>query len=349
MGNRAPIELRGLTLAEVEALVKELGLPRFRAQQIFSWVHEHGAISSASMTNLPKEIRSLLAEKTTLVPLELVGELSAEDGTRKLQLRCPDGSVIETVLIPEEDKLTQCLSTQVGCGLGCRFCATATMGFIRNLIVGEIADQVYRARLLLPPGQRISNLVLMGMGEPMNNLDHVLSAIEILCSGMGVNFSTRRVTISTAGVVPGIVELGRRAPQVGLAVSLNATTDEIRNQLMPVNHRWPLRVLMETLRHYPLPRRRRITFEYVLLAGLNDTPADAKRLPRLLQGIRAKMNLIRCNPGCSVESYLPPDEETVESFAEQLRDKGLPTYIRRSRGSEIAAACGQLVAPREKR
>ncbi len=345
------IELRALTLPELEILVRDLGQPAFRARQIFAWVHAHGATSTAAMTNLSKELRAQLAEACSLAPLELDAEVASEDGTRKLRLRCADGAAIETVLIPEEGKLTQCLSSQVGCGLGCRFCATATMGLLRHLRPGEIVDQVYRAQALLSgtPRARISNLVFMGMGEPMNNLDAVLQAVEILCSEVGADFSPRRITVSTAGVVPGIEELGRRARQLGLAVSLNATTDEVRSALMPVNRRWPLPVLLEALRRYPLPRRRRITFEYVLIRGVNDSPADAKRLPRLLDRLPCKVNLIPYNPGREDTDFCAPAPESVERFAEQLRSKGLPTYLRRSRGSDIAAACGQLVASARKR
>lgn len=341
--NLTSVEIRGLTLAEVEVLVKGFGVPLFRARQIFSWVHARGVTSTEEMTDLPKELRHRLAEQLILAPLQLDQEITAEDGTRKLRLRCADNAAIETVLIPDEGKLTQCLSSQVGCALGCRICATASMGFKRHLKAAEIVDQVYRARALIGDRQKISNLVFMGMGEPMNNLDNVLTAIDILCSGFGADFSSRRITVSTAGVVPGIIELGRRARQIGLAVSLNATTDEIRNQLMPINRRWPLSVLLEALRSYPLPRRRRITFEYVLIKGVNDSPSDAKRLPKLLDRIPAKINLIPYNTTRADSELQRPTDEEVELFAERLRDKDLPTYVRRSRGNDIAAACGQLI------
>jgi 23S rRNA (adenine2503-C2)-methyltransferase len=339
----ATVELRGLTLAELEALLRPLELPPFRARQIFAWIHGRGVTSSATMTNLSKELRASLAQLGPLDGLGLDGQVVDDDGTRKLRLRCADGAAIETVLIPEDGKLTQCLSTQVGCGLGCRFCATATMGLLRSLGAAEIVDQVYRARALAG-GERISNLVFMGMGEPMNNLEAVLRAVELLCAEGGANFSPRRITISTAGVVPGIVELGRRARQVGLAVSLNATTDEVRSQLMPINRRWPLAALIAALRDYPLPQRRRITIEYVLIAGVNDTDADARRLARLLDGLRVKINLIPCNaPAASSGwTFARPSDDAVDAFAERLRDKDLATFVRRSRGEQIAAACGQL-------
>ena len=344
------IDIRALPFAKLQELVRDdLELPPFRARQIFSWIHGRGATSTDVMTDLSRELRARLAELVDLAPLAVDAEATAEDGTQKLRLRCGDGACIETVLIPDElrPKITQCLSTQVGCGLGCRFCSTAGMGLLRNLGAGEIVDQVYRARTLLADDQRISNLVFMGMGEPMNNLDAVLAAVEILCEDLGANFSPRRITISTAGVVPGIERMGRLARNVGLAVSLNATTDEVRSRLMPVNRRWPLDTLMGALRRYPLPRRRRITFEYVMIRGINDSLADARRIPRLLDRIPAKVNLIAYNPGPGQE-WQRPHEEQVEAFAEVLRNKNFNTHVRRSRGRDIAAACGQLVVEGEK-
>ncbi len=362
-GSPAPLRVRGLRLEELARwLREELSLPPFRARQIFAWLHARGASDCAAMTDLSRELRERLAERVELAPLVVDAEQSAADGTRKLRLRLRDGAAIETVLIPEDEaaprgagagaarggrdqpheKLTQCLSSQVGCGLGCRFCATATMGLRRGLEVEEIVEQVYRARALLGAEERVSNLVVMGMGEPLQNLDALLAALEILCCDLGQNFSPRRITISTAGVVPGIDELGRRAPQLGLAVSLNATTDETRSALMPVNRRWPLAELVAALRRYPLPKRRRITIEYVLIAGLNDSPEDARRLPRLLDRIPVKINLIPYNPAREDAELRAPSQAAVEAFAERLRDKGLPTYLRRSRGAEIAASCGQL-------
>lgn len=336
------ISLRELTLAQTEEFCASLGLPRFRASQIFSWVHARGVTSLEEMTNLSKELRLTLAEKVSLAPLKIDAEQQAEDGTRKLRLCCADGALIETVLIPEQGKITQCVSTQVGCALGCTFCSTATMGFKRNLTAGEIVDQVYRGRALLDDYHRLTNLVFMGMGEPLNNLQAVLTAVEILCAEHGANFSPRRITISTAGVVPQITELGRLNRSVGLAISLNATTDELRSQLMPINKRYPLAQLFAALRAFPLPRRRRITFEYIVLGGLNHSAADVKRMAQLLNGLPAKINLIPFNAGRRDCDLRPPTDDELETFAEQLRDKDLPTYVRKSRGQEIAAACGQL-------
>ncbi|MCC6749781.1 MAG: 23S rRNA (adenine(2503)-C(2))-methyltransferase RlmN [Deltaproteobacteria bacterium] len=335
--------LRDLTLPELESWAEAQGLPRYRAAQLFTWVHRSGLTSTEGMTNLSKELRARLAEQCDLSGLAVDAVLTSEDGTRKLRLRCADGQAVEAVLIPAEDKLTLCISTQAGCALGCRFCATATMGLRRNLSAGEIVDQVYRAQSLLVGDERLTNLVYMGMGEPLANLADVLRSVEILGTEAGASFSPRRITISTAGLVPGIAELGRRVPGIGLAISLHATTDELRSQLMPINRRWPLAELLRVVREFPLPRRRRVTFEYLLLRGLNDAPADAKRLVRLLDGIPAKVNLLAYNPCRTDQPDLQrPDEGTVEEFAELLREKGLNATVRRSRGLDIAAACGQL-------
>lgn len=340
--NKRP--LRGLTLEDLEAELPRLDLEPYRARQIFSWVHGHGLTDTDGMSNLSKAARAALADEFSLAAPEVDAIQRADDGTQKLRLRLrQDGALIETVLIPVEGKVTQCLSSQVGCGLGCRFCATATMGYTRSLTPDEIVGQVYAGREQLPEEHRISNLVFMGMGEPMHNLDAVLKAVEILCTDLGANFSPRRITISTAGLVPGIRELGRRMPQVGLAVSLNATTDQVRDRLMPVNRRYPLKVLLEALHRYPLPRRRRITFEYVLIRDINDTDADARQIPVLLHGIRSKVNLIPYNPHSEGKDLNSPTAERVEDFAERLRQHGLTTVVRRGRGEEIAAACGQLV------
>lgn len=342
------VELRSLDLPAVQQLVEGFGASAYRAQQIFRWIHRFGATSVEAMTNVPKDLRQQLEHETTLAPLVIDEALESSDGSTKLRLRCDDGEAIESVLIPRdafdpEGRITLCVSSQVGCALGCRFCATATMGMRRNLRVSEIVDQVYRASTLLASEQRISNLVLMGMGEPLANLDHVIRAVELLCHSDGLDLSPRRITVSTAGLVPGIRELGRRMRQVGLAISLHATTDEVRDQLMPINKRWPLAQLMAALRDYPLPRRRRITFEYVLLPGVNDTDADVRRLPRLLDGIPSKINLLSYNPARTDQpQWRRPSPEAIDTFAEKVRDSGLTVTVRQSRGLDIAAACGQL-------
>jgi 23S rRNA (adenine2503-C2)-methyltransferase len=269
----------------------------------------------------------------------------ARDGTRKLRFRTADGRAIESVLIPDDkegrDKLTLCVSSQVGCALDCAFCATATLGFGRHLSAGEIVEQVYRATRL--GGRRPTNLVFMGMGEPMHNFDNVARALALLHHPWGAAFSPRRITVSTVGVVPGIEKLGALSPAPNLAISLNATTDEVRDRLMPVNRRWPIAALLEAARRFPLTHGRRVTFEYVLLAGVNDTDADAARLPRLLRGIPTKVNLIPWNPFAG-PAFARPSAERIRTFQERLRAGGLPVYIRTPRGDDIDAACGQLAA-----
>jgi len=338
------LDLRSLPLPALEQLVAELGEPRFRALQLFRWIHRAGATSLEQMTNLPLALRERLTASAQLAPLTVAEQQESADGTRKLRLRCADGASIESVLIPRETKLTLCVSSQVGCALGCRFCATATMGLQRNLTAGEIVDQVYRANALRPADDRLTNLVFMGMGEPLANFESVATAIELLCAADGLDLSPRRITVSTAGLVPGIRELGHRLRQVGLAISLHATTDALRDRLMPINRRWPLAALFAALREYPLPRRRRITFEYVLLPGLNDSAGDVTRLCRLLDRLPSKINLLPYNP-CRTDQpdLLRPRAEQLETFAELLRARGLTATVRHSRGLDIAAACGQLV------
>jgi len=330
-----------MLLDELRAALVELGEQRYRADQIFRWVHGRGATSVEEMTDLSRGTRERLAGLLDLEPLVVEADLHSQDGTRKLRLRASDGSRVESVLIPDGAKLTLCVSTQVGCALGCRFCATGTLGLRRNLLAGEIVDQVYRARALVEG--RITHLVFMGMGEPLLNYEATLRAIRLLTHDLGAGFSTRRITVSTAGVVPGIERLGKEEIQVNLAVSLNATTDEVRSDLMPINRRYPLGELLAAIRAFPLPRRRRVTFEYVLLQGVNDTPEDARRLVGLLRGIPAKVNLIPWNPHGNI-AFRRPSAERVLRFQEILKERGVGAYLRETRGDDIAAACGQLVA-----
>lgn len=314
--------------------------PTYRVRQVLHWLYRRGARTFAEMTDLPAPVRRELAATFFLPPPPSAHVVCAADGTRKLLLRFADGAAIESVLIPDPPRLTLCLSSQVGCAMGCRFCATARMGLQRNLTADEIVAQVFAARRELGPGTRITNLVFMGMGEPLHNYDAVVAAIDILTAEWGCGFSPRRVTVSTVGLLPRLERLTRDT-SVNVAVSLVAATDAVRDRLAPVNRRYPLAQLASVCRHLPIPQRRRITFEYVMLAGVNDTPADAKRLIGLLRGIRAKVNLIPFNPfpGCE---FSPSPAETIERFQAQLLEGGLHATIRTSRGSDIRAACGQL-------
>ncbi|RMH38037.1 MAG: 23S rRNA (adenine(2503)-C(2))-methyltransferase RlmN [Deltaproteobacteria bacterium] len=334
-----------MTYGELAAFVTgELGEPAYRAEQIFRWLHGRGVTSVDEMTNVPKPLRARLAERAHIGTLRVDRVQRSRDGTRKLRLVARDGAAIESVLIPDGDKLTQCISSQVGCALDCKFCATATLGLSRNLDAGEIVDQVYRARALLAveePGRRITNLVYMGMGEPLHNYDQVVRSLRILTHELGANLSHRRITVSTVGLVPGIDKLGREDFQVNLAVSLNAADDATRARIMPVNKKYPIAALLAAVARYPLDRRRRVTFEYVLIEGVNDSVADAAKLARLLSGMRCKVNLIPWNPHPAAP-FRRPSDAAIAAFQNEVKRRGLPAYLRAPRGDDIDAACGQL-------
>ncbi len=337
-------DLRALTLDQAQDLAVALGLPRFRGEQAWRWVHGKGATSWDEMTNLGAAVRERLAAGARIGTLTLAEVQRSRDGTRKLRFTTRDGYAIESVLIPDGDKTTQCISSQVGCAVDCQFCATAKLGLTRNLDPGEIADQVYRARALLAveePDRRITNLVYMGMGEPLHNYDHVMRSLRILTHDLGAGLSQRRITVSTAGLVPRLEKLGREDVRPNLAVSLNAASDEVRDQIMPINRKWNIGKLLAAIRAYPLEHRRRVTFEYVLLAGVNDALTDAADLARLLRGQRCKVNLIPWNPHPEAP-YRRPAPEVIEAFQNECKRLGLPTYLRTPRGDDIDAACGQL-------
>ena len=334
-------DLTGLTCGETEDLAVGLGQPRYRGRQIFQWVQARRAKRLDAMTNLSRALRAELAARVLVSRPGLSTLQRATDGTRKLLLQLADGEAIESVLIPDEDRLTACISTQVGCPLACRFCLTGLMGMRRNLTAAEIVGEVLLLQDQLDSGERISNLVLMGMGEPLLNFPEVERALRILCDEHGANFSPRRITLSTAGHVPGIKKLAASDLGVNLAVSLSATTDAVRDQIMPINKRWPIVVLLEACRAYPLPNRRRLTFEYVMLDGVNDSADDARRLARLLHGIRCKVNLIPFNATPDLPDR-PSPRERVEAFQQILCDTHLTATIRESRGRDISAACGML-------
>lgn len=336
------------------------GEPAYRAAQVFKWIHQRGVFDAAHMTDLPKRLRARLAEEEGLAPaLEIASEHLSEDGTRKLLLRMHDGRTVESVLIPQgssgaedpiggeepEDEsrpVTQCISSQVGCAMACVFCASGMAGLKRNMTAGEIVSQVLLGRSKVEEGHRLRNVVLMGMGEPLHNYDEVARALVLLFHPEGVGLGTRRVTLSTSGLVPQIDRLGRDfGGKVQLAVSLHVPDDERRSALMPINKKHPLPELMEAIRRYPLPPRRRITIEYTLVRGYNDALSDAKRLAALLSGLRVKVNLIPMNP-IADNPLGPPSWEVVEAFHDRLWASGIPTFVRRKKGDDIAAACGQL-------
>jgi 23S rRNA (adenine2503-C2)-methyltransferase len=352
--------LIGLGRAELAARLRDLGVPerqtRMRVSQLWSWLYVRGLTDFAGMTDIAKDLRWELGESFTLKRPRLVTEQVSVDGTRKWLLRLRDGKEIETVYIPEEDRGTLCISSQVGCTLTCSFCHTGTQRLVRNLTSGEIVGQITLARDRLgdwpgasaedprglPQGERkITNVVLMGMGEPLYNFDNVRDACLIAADGEGLSVSKRRITLSTSGVVPEIPRWGEEAGTM-LAISLHAVRDELRDQLVPINKKWPLRDLLQACRDYPgLSNAKRITFEYVMLKGVNDSVADAKALVRLLAKIPAKINLIPFNPwpGAPFECS---DWEQIEKFAEVVNRAGYASPVRSPRGRDIMAACGQL-------
>ena len=333
------VDLKELTLEELENLVTAWGQPRFRARQILKWVYK-GIREFGEMTDISRAFREELESRGRLSTLTLTAGQLSQDGTQKFRWRLEDGASIESVLIPEADHSTLCLSSQVGCALGCRFCLTARQGLTRNLTAAEMINQVLAVRPFAPADKPLTNLVFMGMGEALANFGALVKAIRIIQAPWGLNFSTRRVTVSTAGLAPLIPRLGAEV-QVNLTVSLNAVDDATRSQIMPVNRRYPLKELLAACRSFPLPRHRRITFAYVLLAGVNDEPAMARELTRLLKGFRAKVNLIPFNPHPELP-FAAPEPARVLEFQEIVRQAHYPVFIRESRGQDIAAACGQL-------
>ncbi len=319
------------------------GQPPYRARQVLKWIYK-GVGDFELMTDMARPFRQELARQARIRRLRLEQEQQAQDGCRKFLFALKDGNLVESVLIPEEDHYTLCLSSQVGCAMGCRFCLTARRGLVRNLTAGEIVNQVLAVKPLLPPDRPLTNLVFMGMGEPLANLGALVRALTIITAPWGLNFSPRRLTVSTVGLAPFIPRLGQEA-RANLTVSLNAVDNETRSWLMPVNRRYPLEEVLAACRAFPLPRHRRITFAYVLFNGINDAPAQARELARLLKGFRAKINLIAFNPHPQLP-FAPPPEARVLQFQEILRQAHYPVFVRESRGQEIAAACGQLVGER---
>jgi 23S rRNA (adenine2503-C2)-methyltransferase len=333
--------IKELSLKELEAELVERGETSYRAKQVWQWLFQKHAVTFAEMTNLSAALRARLVEGYTIGRLTLLREALSKDGTRKFLFGLSDGHSIESVLIPEAKRLTLCVSTQAGCGFGCAFCATAVLGLKRNLRASEILDQILEASRSLAVDQRITHVVLMGMGEPLANYAETVKALNVMTdTSWGIGISPRRITLSTVGLVPQIQRLMEET-KVNLAVSLHAATDELRGKLMPVNRKYSLQQLMDCCRALPIPRRKRITFEYVLLGGINDSIEDAQALCQLLQGIRCKVNVIPFNPHPG-SSYRRPNDAEVEKFQQYLQSQGLQINVRRPRGDDIQAACGQL-------
>ncbi len=347
------VDILGLTAEELETTIRAEGLPAFRARQIWRWVWRHGVTRFEDMTDLARPVREQLSAGFMVSRPRVSRRMQSTDGTVKWLLRFPDGNEAETVYIPEDDRGTLCISSQVGCTLTCTFCHTGTQKLVRNLTVAEITGQILLAMDELgdwpagKPERRLTNIVLMGMGEPLFNYDNVARAMSIAMSGEGVGLSKRRITLSTSGVVPEIDRCGSDLG-VNLAISLHAVRDDLRDVLVPINRKYPLETLIEACRNYPsLSNARRITWEYVMLDGVNDSDEDARALIRLIRGIPSKINLIPFNPWPGTE-YTCSSTERIERFASIVLKAGYASPVRTPRGSDILAACGQLKSASER-
>ena len=332
--------LLDFTLEEMEEFISSLGKEKFRARQIMKWLHQSGSISFEDMTTLSRDFRAKLSKLARISRPQIVKMLTSTDGTKKALLRLEDGLFIESVLIPGKSYWTICLSTQAGCAMDCKFCLTASQGFKRNLLPSEIAGQLIALKHETPEGIDIKNIVMMGMGEPLANYENTLKTINILTCDFGLGISNRKITVSTCGLAPQIIQLGKDIC-INLAVSLNAADDETRSKIMPINKRYPLEVLLDACKKYPMPGRRLLTFEYILIDGFNSSARDAEKLAALLKNQRCKLNLIVFNefPGSPFKS---PPQKDVEAFQHTLVNNHYTTMLRKSKGSDILAACGQL-------
>lgn len=333
-------DLKSLSVKEIYSFFENLGLPSFRSKQLIHWIYERMVLSVNDITEFPKDLRTKINDMAYISNIKMIKKLVSTDGTTKFLFELEDGLSIESVLIPDDDRLTLCVSSQVGCAVGCKFCLTGKGGFKRNLGAHEIVDQVIAVNRCLKD-KKITNIVFMGMGEPLLNLDNVVEALWRITELIGI--SKRKITVSTSGIVPNILLFQKKAPEVNLAISLNASSDEIRNKIMPINKKYPLETLINTCRKYPLNPGRKLTFEYVMIEGINDSLKDAKELVRILKGIRCNLNLIPYNP-FSENTFKRPSDEKILAFQKMLFHKNRRAIIRESRGQDILAACGQLRA-----
>jgi len=333
--------LLDLSPAEMEALAESLGAPPYRGRQLAQWIFVKGVTDLAAMSDLPRDFRAALAARASVDMPEVERRTPSQDGSQKLVLRYGDGARVQAVLMPDGDRLTLCVSTQVGCGFGCAFCYTGTMGLERNLSAGEIVAQVMAAREGLAAGLRITHIVYMGMGEPLANYTATVKSLRLLTDPQAFAFAPRRITVSTVGLVSGIERLAKENLRVNLAVSLHATSNEIRDRIMPVNRGFAIEELLAACRRFPLPFRQRMTFEYVLLEGINDSAEDARRLVKLMKGIRGKINLIPFNDW-EGSSFARPPLARILDFQTVLLEHGIRATVRWSKGEDIGAACGQL-------
>ncbi len=335
-------DLAELERPALEALLETRGVKAFRARQIFRWIHRRGVTDIGAMTDLPRDLRATLADAFTLTTPVLVHRERSVDGTEKFLLRLADLRQIESVFIPDTPAMTFCISTQVGCAMACAFCLTGKMGLVRNLTAGEIVGQVRVLVDALAMHDARFNIVLMGMGEPLHNYDETMKALRMLADEHGLAVSPRRVTLSTVGLLPGLERLAKEPLMPNLAISLHAPTDVTRGELVPINKKYGIADIIAACRKFPLKKRSRITFEYVLLAGVNDSADEARQLARLLANVKAKVNLIPLNaaPGIPFER---PSDQTIDRFAQILADHHILVSVRKSRGRDIRAACGQLI------
>jgi len=341
-------DLAGLDRLELEAALEERGQERFRARQIFRWIYRRGVTDTAAMTDLPLGLRDSLADEFALSTPEIGARHRSSDGTEKFLVALGDGRQIESVFIPETPAMTFCVSTQVGCAMACAFCLTGKMGLVRNLTAGEIAGQVRVLANALNMRQTAFNIVLMGMGEPLHNYDETMRALRILADEHGLAVPARRVTLSTVGLLPALERLAHEPLMPNLAISLHAPSDIQRGELVPINKKYGIAEIIEACRSFPLRRRSRITFEYVLLAGVNDSADDARRLATLLAGLKAKVNLIPLNAAAGIP-FDRPSDAAINRFGKILADRGVTVSVRKSRGRDIRAACGQLIVEGQKK
>ncbi len=337
------INLIGYPEEKLKQLFADWEVPAYRVQQVFNWVYHHRVRQFEEMTNLSKDLRARLAKHFVIALPRIAAKTHSQDGSIKYLFELDNGSQIESVWMPDETRKTLCISSQVGCRLACSFCLTASMGLKNNLTAGEIIGQYMAVNDDLPDENQVTNVVMMGMGEPLDNYDEVCQALRLMVSPQAMRISNRKVTLSTSGLVDRIRQFGQEEIHVNLAISLNATEDATRDQIMPINKKYPIKILMDCLKKYPLKPTRRITFEYVLLKGINDSDEDAVRLGKLLSTVRCKINLIPFN-NYEGSPYQPPTEERIKSFQNYLIQKKFSAFIRKNRGTDILGACGQLAA-----
>ncbi|MGD0336898.1 MAG: 23S rRNA (adenine(2503)-C(2))-methyltransferase RlmN [Candidatus Omnitrophota bacterium] len=340
-------DIKELTPEELEKVIVGWGVPRFHARQIYAWIYQKGASAFSEMSNLPLSLRIKLEKEFSLSRPEVIKAMQSRDSTEKLLLKLTDNNLIEAVIIPAQRRVTGCISTQAGCKFKCSFCASGTQGFKRNLTSAEIIEEVLCIKERLK-NAKLTHLVFMGTGEPLDNYDNVLKAIRVINSPEGLHIGSRRITISTCGIIPGIRKLSEEGLQVELSVSLHAARDELRSRILPVNKKYPLKDLLATCKEYIERTNRQITFEYILIAGVNSTLQDAADLVRILKGLRlCKVNLIPVNPVEELGVY-PPKKLEILFFRDALLKQGINAILRKSRGEDIEAACGQLRLRHEK-